>query len=291
MPLIAALGGIALPALVYLGINSGIAAHTNGWAIPTATDIAFAICVISLLGKRVPAAAKIFLLAIAIYDDLAAILIIALFYSKGVALLPLAIAAGITAGMYLLNRRGISHLLLYLLLGAALWHFVHEAGIHTTVAGMITGLMIPLQTRDGRTPLPHLMHLLHPWVGFLILPLFAFVSAGVDLRGITPAAFTEPLTLGIAAGLFFGKQLGIFVATFLAVKLGLATRPAGTNWATLYGVAIIAGVGFTMSLFIGFLAFHDATLHNAVKLGVIVGSLASALWGMLVLRLATARSA
>lgn len=286
LPLIAALGGIALPAAIYLLINDGIAAHANGWAIPTATDIAFAVCVLSLLGNRVPPAAKIFLLAIAIYDDLAAILIIALFYSGGVALNPLLWAAGTVGIMVWLNRQNRSPLLLYLMLGAALWHFVHEAGIHTTVAGMITGLLIPFAKRHGHSTLEHFLHHLHPFVAFLVLPLFAFVSAGVDLSGITPDSFTDTLPLGIAAGLFFGKQLGIFGATYGAVKLGFAPRPKGASWPVIYSVSLIAGIGFTMSLFIGLLAFQDESLHKAIKLGVFAGSLASAIMGAAMLRLA-----
>lgn len=286
LPLIAALGGVVTPALIYLAINQGIPEHSAGWAIPTATDIAFAVCVLSLLGKRVPPAAKIFLLAIAIYDDLAAIIIIAVFYSSGVAMVPLAIAAGITALMYLANRARVDMLTIYLLLGAVLWHFVHEAGIHTTVAGMITGLMIPLRptATDSDSPLNRLMHFLHPWVAFVILPLFAFASAGVSLAGITPAILLDPLPLGIALGLFVGKQLGIFGATYAGVKLGLAARPEGTSWLMLYGVSAIAGIGFTMSLFVGFLAFTGEELHNATKLGVIAGSLLSTLAGIVIMK-------
>lgn len=291
LPLIAALGGIALPALIYLFINRDIPAHLNGWAIPTATDIAFAVCVVSLLGKHVPPAAKIFLLAIAIYDDLAAILIIALFYSKGIALLPLAIAGGVALVMFALNRLRVTRLMLYMLLGGVLWHFIHQAGIHTTVAGMITGLMIPLRpnAHDSESPLNRCIHFLHPWVAFVILPLFALVSAGVDVRGLTLDAIREPLTLGVALGLFLGKQLGVFAATLAAVKLGFATRPDGTSWATLYGIAIVAGIGFTMSLFVGHLAFRAETVHDTIRLGVLAGSLASALVGALVLRLASSR--
>jgi NhaA family Na+:H+ antiporter len=291
LPLIAALGGIVMPALFYMAVNHSVPEHGNGWAIPTATDIAFAVCVLSLLGPRVPASAKIFLLAIAIYDDLAAILIIALFYSSGIAIGPLAIAAFITLLMYLMNRSAIGSIALYILLGAGLCHFNHAAGIHTTVAGMITGLMIPLRVPQdyNDSPLNHLMHRLHPWVSFVILPLFAFVSAGVDLRGISLSVLTDTLPLGIALGLFFGKQLGIFGATFAAVTFSIAAKPEGASWATLYGVSIIAGIGFTMSLFVGFLAFEAESLHNAVKLGVITGSLASAIWGIMVMKWALRR--
>ncbi|PZP85815.1 MAG: Na+/H+ antiporter NhaA [Azospirillum brasilense] len=288
LPLVAALGGIVVPALIYYALNHTLPDHVAGWAIPTATDIAFAVCVLALVGKHVPTSAKIFLLAIAIYDDLAAILIIALFYSKGLALVPLAVAAAITLLLAVLSRRGVSALPLYLLLGAGLWEAVHQAGIHTTVAGMIVGLCIPLRpdATDSESPLNRLMHFLHPWVAFAILPLFAFVSAGVELHGLRPADLLQPLPLGIALGLFVGKQLGIFAATFAAIKLGLAARPQQASWGVLYGVAVIAGIGFTMSLFVGYLAFHDEAMRNSLKLGVIAGSLLSALWGMGVMRLA-----
>lgn len=291
LPLIAALGGILLPAALYYAVNHSIPAHTNGWAVPTATDIAFAICVLSLLGKRVPAAAKIFLLAIAIYDDLAAILIIAVFYSSGIALTPLLVAAAVLAAMYLYNRNGGHYTLIYLMLGAALWHFIHEAGIHTTVAGMLTGLMIPMRGTSAKSsPLNALLHRLHPWVSFAILPLFAFVSAGVNLGEASLDTLHAPLPLGIALALFLGKQLGIFGATFAAIKLGFAQRPGGCSWGTLYGTSIVAGIGFTMSLFIAFLAFDSPILRNDATIGILVGSLLSAAWGAAVLRWATSRS-
>ena len=288
LPGIAAIGGIVAPALIYRWVNADLPAHAAGWAIPTATDIAFAVCVLALLGKRVPTAIKIFLLAIAIYDDLAAILIIALFYSGGVATAPLAVAGAITICMAILSRRGIGVLPPYLLLGAGLWEAVHQAGIHTTVAGMITGLCIPLRpnAKDSESPLNRLMHFLHPWVAFGILPLFAFVSAGVGLQGLSVGSVLAPLPLGIALGLLLGKPLGIFGATMLAVALRLAPKPDGANWTMLLGVAIIAGIGFTMSLFIGFLAFDDAGLHDAVKIGVMGGSLAASLLGAGVMALA-----
>ncbi len=291
LPLIAALGGILLPAALYYAVNRSIPAHTNGWAVPTATDIAFAICVLSLLGKRIPGAAKIFLLAIAIYDDLAAILIIAVFYSNGIALTPLLVAAAVFAAMYLYNRNGGHYTLIYIVLGAALWHFIHEAGIHTTVAGMLTGLMIPMRGAQAKSsPLNALLHRLHPWVSFAILPLFAFVSAGVKLGDVSLDTLHAPLPLGIALGLFFGKQLGIFGATFAAIKLGFAQRPGGCSWGTLYGTSIVAGIGFTMSLFIAFLAFDSQVLRNDATIGILVGSLLSAAWGALVLRWATSRA-
>lgn len=292
LPLIAAAGGVATPALIYMLVNNAIPQHTSGWAIPTATDIAFAICVLSLFGKRVPPAAKIFLLAIAIYDDLAAIVIIALFYSHGVQVEPLAMAALTVCAMGVLCRTRVSYLLPYLLLGALLWHFVHAAGIHTTVAGMITGLLIPARTREGKSgPLDRLLGILHPYVAYLILPLFALVNAGVSLKGVSAATLLEPLPLGIALGLFLGKQCGIFGATWAGVKLGIASKPQGTSWKLLYAIAIIAGIGFTMSIFIGLLAFKGVMVQNEIKLGVMAGSLLSAMAGAIVLALATRKKA
>ncbi len=286
LPLIAALGGIIAPALIYLHFSSHTLAH--GWAIPTATDIAFAIGVLSLLGTRVPAAAKIFLLAIAIYDDLAAILIIAIFYSESIATQPLLLSAAIAAAMFFYNRSNGTCMVVYTLLGVALWHYVHLSGIHPTVAGMFTGLMIPLRTGNAKShsPLNTLLARIHPFVAFAIMPLFAFTAAGVSLQGIDASALTQPLPLGIAAGLFAGKQIGIFAATFAAVTLGLASLPKGANWGTLLGISAVAGIGFTMSLFIAVLAFDDQAARDAATLGVLAGSLLSALWGAAILRLA-----
>ncbi len=284
LPLIAALGGIAVPALLYLFITRNQPELHAGWAIPTATDIAFAMCVLRLVGGSVPAPAKIFLLAIAIYDDLAAILIIAIFYSSGLALLPLAAIAILGVALYALNRANVSHLLPYLAIGVALWFALHAAGIHTTVAGVMVGIAIPLRTRSGDALLSHTLHSIHPAVAFLILPLFAFTSAGVDLRTVPIAQALSALPVGIALALFFGKQVGILGATYAAVKLGLSPLPKGVNWPLVYGISILAGIGFTMSLFIGKLAFSDAILLDEVKIGVLAGSLLSTLWGILYLR-------
>jgi len=291
LPLIAAAGGVVLPALIYIAINFSLPAHHAGWAIPTATDIAFAVCVLSLCGKRVPTSAKIFLLAIAIYDDLSAIGIIAVFYSHGIVLTSLLASAGVLAVMLLLNRRGMVSLPLYLLLGVALWYFVHAAGIHSTVAGMLTGLLIPMRKygKNSPSPLNHLLHHLHPYVAFAVLPLFAFANAGVSLTGLQPAMLLEPLPLGIALGLCVGKPLGILGATYAAVRLNIAIKPEGTSWGMLGGISIIAGIGFTMSLFIGLLAFSDPGLRHAITLGVMAGSLISALLGVAVMRRALAR--
>jgi NhaA family Na+:H+ antiporter len=285
LPLIAAVGGIVLPALFYLGITHAHPEYRAGWAIPTATDIAFALCVLRLAGPAVPQAAKIFLLAIAIYDDLAAILIIAFFYASGLSFMPLFASAGIMLLMALLNHRHIDRAWPYLLLGVGLWFTIHAAGIHPTVAGVITGIAIPMRSRTTTPLLASLLHRLHPYVAFGILPLFALTSAGVDLRGIAVSDAFGALPLGVALALFFGKQLGIFGATWLCVKLRVAALPEGVNWHMVYAVAIIAGIGFTMSLFIGSLAFHSDSELNAVKLGVIGGSLLSAVWGLIYLRL------
>lgn len=289
LPLIAAVGGMALPACVFLWVNHDVAAHWHGWAIPSATDIAFAVCVLMLAGKHVPPALKVFLLAIAIFDDLGAILVIAFFYSGAVNLMALLwVAAGLMA-LYALNRWRVMALLPYMVVGLALWFLLHDAGIHTTIAGVAVGMAIPMRDarNPSRSPLNAAMHFLHPWVSFAILPLFAFTAAGVNLAGVNLAAVLAPLPLGVALGLFVGKQLGIFATTWLLVKAGIAKLPSGTNWVQIYGVALLAGVGFTMSLFIGFLAFDDALMQAEVKLGVITGSLLSAMVGGVVIRLST----
>ena len=285
LPLIAALGGITVPALLYLTITHKHPELQAGWAIPTATDIAFAMCVLRLVGARVPPAAKVFLLAIAIYDDLAAILIIAFFYSSSAALAPLLAVTGLGALLYAMNRAQISHIILYLGAGAALWFMLHAAGIHTTVAGVMVGVAIPMRNRKRKAVLSHTLHSIHPYVAFAILPLFAFTSAGVDMRGIALSHAISALPAGIALALFFGKQIGIFGATFAAVKLGVSPLPKNVDWGLVYGISILAGIGFTMSLFIGKLAFTDPSLLDAVKLGVLAGSLLSSLCGLLYLRL------
>lgn len=285
LPLLAALGGVAAPALIYLYFTHATPGLGAGWAIPTATDIAFALCVLRLLGSAVPQGAKIFLLALAIYDDLAAILIIALFYAHAPGMLPLGLVALVCAALWGLNRLHVRALWPYLALGAALWLAVYHAGIHPTVAGVITALAIPLRSRAGVPVLAPLLHRLHPWVAFGVLPLFAFTVAGVDLRGLALSDALGALPLGIALALFLGKPLGIFLATLAGVRLRIAPLPAGVRWGVLYGVATVAGIGFTMSLFIGDLAFSDPEHENLVKLGVLAGSLFSALFGVILLRL------
>ena len=284
LPLIAALGGIIVPACIYLTLTAGVPELRAGWAIPTATDIAFALCVLMLVGRHVPTPAKVFLLAIAIYDDLAAILIIAFFYSHGVDGTMLLAAAGVSALLLMLGKQRVPSITLYLLLGALLWWVLKHAGIHMTVAGVITGMAIPLRDSHGHSPLNHFLHRLHPWVAFFILPLFALVSAGVSLQGLTASDALSPLPLGIALALAFGKPIGIMAATYASVKLKFAPLPRHVSWRVLLGVGAIAGIGFTMSLFVGMLAFSDVVHHNAVRLGVIAGSLLSAVMGYALLR-------
>ncbi|MEM7728127.1 MAG: Na+/H+ antiporter NhaA [Pseudomonadota bacterium] len=286
LPIFAAIGGIAVPALIYYMLNAGDPVTVSGWAIPAATDIAFALGILALLGPRVPPSLKILLLAVAIIDDLAAIIIIALFYTENLSLVALGWAAAGTAGLFALNRMKVMRILPYALIGLIVWAAVLKSGVHATLAGVITAFAIPMARPhpDEPSPLRRAEHGLHIWVAFLILPLFAFANAGVSLAGLSFADLLAPVPLGIALGLFFGKQIGVFALSFIAVKLNLAKLPQGANWAMVYGVACLTGVGFTMSLFIGTLAFDDAELLNGVRLGVLMGSIASGLLGYFVLR-------
>ena len=288
LPIFAAIGGMAGPALVFLSLNAGNAATVDGWAIPAATDIAFALGVLLLLGSRVPVSLKIFLLAIAIIDDLGAIMIIALFYTSDLSVMALGLAALGVASLVLLNRMGIKTIAPYALIGTAIWVCVLKSGVHATLAGVVTALAIPIHGKDERSqsPLHKLEHGLHPWVAFGVLPIFAFANAGVSLTGVSFADLMSPLPLGIALGLFFGKQIGVFGATALAVKSGIARKPEGANWLHLYGIACLTGIGFTMSLFIGTLAFDAADQLDQVRLGVLLGSLMSAVAGVALLLLA-----
>ena len=289
LPVVAAAAGMLVPALVYLGVTGGDPALARGWAIPAATDIAFAIGVMALLGKRVPAALKLFLTTVAIVDDMGAVAIIALAYSHGLDLGSLAGAGATLAVMYVLNRRGVTNLTPYLILSALLWWLVLRSGVHATVAGVLAAMMIPVRKSrgapdDAESPLHRLEHALNPWVAFAIVPLFGFANAGVSLAG---ARLAEPLVIAIVAGLFVGKQVGVLGAVMAAERLGFARRPAGSSWAQLHGTALLAGIGFTMSLFIGGLAFPgQEALIAEVKIGVLAGSLLSALAGYTVLRLA-----
>jgi Na+:H+ antiporter, NhaA family len=295
LPGFAALGGMAVPALVYALANLGTGT-LRGWAIPAATDIAFALGVLALLGKGVPVSLKIFLSAVAIVDDLGAVMVIALFYSSGLDLGMLALAALVLGGLCGLNRAGVVWLPAYGLLGLVLWVVVLHSGIHATIAGVLLALTIPIRVSPGRpedthSPLHRLEHALAPWITYAVVPVFGFANAGVDLSGLTPEALLQPVTLGVAAGLFLGKQAGVFASLRLAVALGLAKRPAGAGWGQVYGVAVLCGIGFTMSLFIGGLAFPDPGHETAVKLGVLAGSALSGLTGAGTLLLAKRRAA
>ncbi len=285
LPVIAAIGGMIVPALVYVGFNHASPETLRGWAIPGATDIAFALAVMSLLGSHVPLALKVFLTAIAIIDDLGAIIIIALFYSDDLHTYVLLFSILPIMGMLLLNRLGYAHRGFYLLLGIILWFAVLKSGVHATMAGVLTALFIPVKVEgDRRSPASRLEHDLHPWVAFLILPLFGFANAGVSFEGLSPSILLDPVTVGIMLGLFIGKQAGVFGASWLAVKSGLCARPDGAGWGQIYGASLLCGIGFTMSLFIGGLAFTDVEHQATVRLGVLMGSLISALAGYIVLR-------
>ncbi len=284
LPLIAACGGIVIPALVFVGINLNSPGTVHGWAIPAATDIAFALGILALMGRGVPVTLKIFLLAVAIIDDLAAIVIIAAFYTDGVSLAALSVAAIGWLGLLVLNRAGVMRITPYVLVGIVMWAAVLKSGVHATLAGVLVALTVPIRARDGTSPLKVAEHDLHPWVAFLVLPLFAFANAGVALEGISPSALAAPLPLGIALGLFIGKQAGVLVFSWLGVKAGLCRLPDGVTWLQVYGIACLTGVGFTMSLFIGTLAFDTAGQLDEVRLGVLLGSGLSALLGFAVLK-------
>ncbi|WP_109807914.1 Na+/H+ antiporter NhaA [Sphingosinithalassobacter portus] len=293
LPVVAAAAGMVVPAAIYLAItaSSPVDVHA-GWAVPAATDIAFAIGVLAILGRRAPTSLKLFLTTVAIVDDMGAVAIIALAYTAHINTLALLGAAFILAVMYVLNRSGVRHLWLYLLLAALLWYFVFLSGVHATIAGVLAAMMIPITKSPGHpddeeSPLHKLEHGIAPWSNYLIVPLFGFANAGVSLAGLGPDVLLLPLPLGIAAGLFLGKQLGIFGSIWVAHKTGFAPRPGGSTWAQIYGVSLLAGIGFTMSLFIGGLAFPgNELLVDEVKIGVLVGSILSALVGFMVLRFA-----
>lgn len=291
LPVIAAIGGMAVPALVYLLVAGATPGLANGWAIPAATDIAFALGVLALLGQRAPTSLKLLLTTVAIVDDMGAVLIIALAYTQSISGVALLAASFLFSAMMILNRAGVTRLSIYLGLAAALWLAVLLSGVHATIAGVLAALTIPIRRSPGApddlaSPLHTLEHSLHPWVAFAIVPLFGFANAGVSFDGIGVAQVLAPLPLGVAAGLFVGKQVGIFCAIRGTVAAGIAGRPAGATWLQIYGVALLCGIGFTMSLFIGGLAFSDPLLIDEVKVGVLGGSILSALTGFLVLRLA-----
>jgi NhaA family Na+:H+ antiporter len=292
LPGVAAFGGMLVPALIYVAFNRADAQALRGWAIPTATDIAFALGVLSLLGNRVPVSLKVFLAALAIIDDLGAVLIIALFYTSELSSLYLGLAVLAIAGLAALNRWRVAALWPYLLLGAILWVFVLRSGVHATLAGVALAFTLPLRLGTAESalensPLLRLEHALHRIVPFLIIPIFGFANAGLSFAGFSTGVLIEPLTLGVALGLLVGKLIGVFGFSGIAIRIGVARLPVGASWAQLVGVALLCGIGFTMSLFIGLLAFADnPTLQDEVKVGILVGSLLAGVAGALVLRFA-----
>lgn len=289
LPAIAAIGGLVVPALIYVYINWGNPVTINGWAIPAATDIAFALGILIMLGDRVPVSLKVCLVAIAIIDDLLAVMIIALFYTASISVGALALAGLGIALAALMNWRNVTSLGLYVMLGLFIWACVLKSGVHATLAGVALGLLIPLKAhnKEGKSPLIIMEHVLHPWVAFMIIPVFAFANAGIYFGDITLQTFVEPITLGIMLGLFVGKQVGIMGITWIACKLGLGKLPNGVTWPQFYGMSLLAGIGFTMSLFIGTLAFTDVSFATPVRLGVLTGSALSGIIGVIVLLMTT----
>lgn len=284
LPLVAALGGMAIPAIVFLAINMDTPENLSGWAIPAATDIAFALGVLSLLGPRVPVALKALLLAIAVIDDIGAIAIIAIFYSGNIDTGMLGAAAIVFVALIAVNRMRVASSIPYILLSILMWAFVLKSGVHATLAGVAAAMAVPLIARGDARPLERMEHALHPWVAFLVIPIFGFANAGVSLVGVEASAVLAPLPLGIALGLLIGKQVGIFGFAFAAVKLGFAKLPPEVSWRQIHALSLLAAIGFTMSLFIGNLAFTDAAMVDAVKLGVLAGSGIAALAGYFLLR-------
>ncbi|WP_455211118.1 Na+/H+ antiporter NhaA [Kaarinaea lacus] len=288
LPIVGAIGGMAVPAAIYSWINWGDPIALEGWAIPSATDIAFALGVLSLLGDRVPNSLKVFLLTLAIVDDLGAIIIIAIFYTTNLSMLSLTVASICVVILFLLNKRGVLSIAPYMIVGLVLWASVLKSGVHATLAGVILGLFIPLEKSSeyNTSPLEKLEHDLHPSVAFFILPIFAFSNTGISLDGISLDSILAPVPLGIAAGLFFGNQIGVFSLCWISVKIGLAKLPENVKWIQLYGVAVLCGIGFTMSLFISSLAFEKTEGQHVIddRLGILSGSLLSAALGYFLLR-------
>ena len=285
LPIIGAVGGMVVPALVYVSINFGNTETLNGWAIPSATDIAFSLGILSLLGSRVPISLKIFLTALAIIDDLGAILIIAFFYSGDLSIAYLSLILISYILLLVLNKLGVKKFIPYLIIGALMWFFTYKSGIHATIAGVLLASTIPHRIKDKDfSLLIKLEHAISPYVAFLIMPIFAFANAGVSLMGLSLSSLLEPVPLGILLGLFIGKQVGVMVSSYLAVKLGAAQMPDNSSWLSLYGVSILTGVGFTMSLFVGNLAFAGSIHYmDGVKIGVLSGSLLSTIFGYFLL--------
>ena len=287
LPIIGAVGGMLVPALIYIAINYKDPVTLNGWAIPSATDIAFSLGVLSLLGKRVPLSLKVFLTALAIIDDLGAIIIIAFFYSGQVQFVYLLLMLVCMLILLLFNKLNIRNFIPYLIVGVFLWEFTHASGIHATISGVLLALTIPHKDNEkshSHSLLIKLEHAISPYVAFGIMPIFAFANAGVSLEGIGLGTLLEPVPLGILCGLFFGKQIGVFLFSYLSIKLNFAEMPNNSNWVTFYGVGVLTGIGFTMSLFVGNLAFVEATNHlDGVKIGVLLGSLLSTVFGYMLI--------
>ena len=291
LPVLSALGGMAVPALIYIVMNQGDAAALHGWAIPAATDIAFALGIVVLLGSKVPLSLKVFLTAIAIIDDLLAIVIIALFYTSSLSLTMLLGSFGAGLVLFVLNRLKITRVDVYIVVGIVMWLFVLKSGVHATLAGVVTALAIPMRDNRGNSPLETVEHGLHPWVAFLILPVFAFSNAGVVLSGVTLDTLLAPIPLGIFLALFVGKTIGVFGVSYLLTRLGWVKAPAGANTMQLLGISVLCGIGFTMSLFVGGLAFIglDPNYTLQLKIGVLGGSLVSGIVGTILLLLAAKR--
>ena len=291
LPIIAAIGGMAVPAIIYVIINFETGDTLRGWAIPSATDIAFSIGVLSLLGKRVPVSLKVFLMALAIIDDLGAIIIIAFFYSTELQYMYLILMLGCFLALLIVNKFGVKKFMPYLLIGIFLWYFTHKSGIHSTISGVLLALTIPHRVHEKDfSLLLKLEHFLSPYVAFGIMPLFALANAGVSLKGISLNTLLEPVPLGILCGLFFGKQIGVFLFSIVSIKLKIAQMPNNSNWLNLYGVGVLTGIGFTMSLFVGNLAFLENTQYvDGVKIGVLSGSLLSTILGYLLLLMTSAK--
>jgi NhaA family Na+:H+ antiporter len=288
LPVLAALGGLVVPAAIFWYINGDLVSQKNGWAIPTATDIAFALAMLGLLGSRVPISLKIFLATIAIVDDIAAIVIIAIFYTNDLSVISLGLAGLGIAVLFTLNRMKVMRLAPYMLTALFIWLCVLKSGVHATLAGVVVAAFIPLRAGDDHSPARHLEHTLHPWVAFAVLPVFAFANAGVPFAGMSMEKLSNGVPMGIILGLFVGKQIGVFGMILLARLLRIAKLPPGSTWGQVYGIALLCGIGFTMSLFIGTLAFEHGNfdLLSGVKMGVLIGSVLSAAAGLFVLHLA-----
>jgi len=288
LPALGALGGMLVPSLLYVAVNFHDPVAIRGWAIPAATDIAFALGILSLLGSRVPNTLKVLLTSLAIFDDIGAIVIIAIFYTDSISLLSIAVAGGCLCLLYFMNRRGIETISMYVFIGSIMWLALLKSGVHATLAGVLLAMFIPMRSRQkpDQSPLEELEHDLHPAVAFFVLPIFAFCNSGISLSNVSVDFFVHGVPVGIALGLFFGKQIGIFAFVWLAIQMKISTMPKGMTWPSLYGMAALCGIGFTMSLFIGSLAFDQTASQLAFdeRLGIIIGSLLSGIVGTLILK-------